>query len=273
MAATTTGDSASGNGSAPAPTSLHPNLAEACRAGSLESALGWAQRLAPSPRDPDNAAAAQNGEKPFAWFIDATDGDGRTAFHWAVAQRSFDLAQTLAQEPYGCDVATRDSNGTTTLLTAIMAQAPTPLVELILERGIAKHGAYRAAAEWVNATERSSGNAALHAAASRNQRDVAVRLLAAGADPLLRATATGQTALHKTIARNAVELAEDLIEHCRKEDPKTARRLVNAQDNNGDTALHHASAENNKEFGEVLLRHHADRAIRNKAGHEFWQVQ
>jgi 26S proteasome non-ATPase regulatory subunit 10 len=245
-------------------SSQHPSLAEACRASSLNDVLIHLQRLAPARGDPDIATKAQDPSRPHAWYIDAVDSEGRTAFHWAVALRSVQLAEQLLAEPFFANPATEDNNGTTTLLTAIAAQVPMPLVRVIVDAGA------RIDPNWINKAEHSSGNTALHSAASRAAKDIVRLLLEHGADPLITSR-MGLTPLHKAVPRGSIELAEELISHVRKTDLKNTKRFVNMQDANGDTALHHASAENNKEFGEMLLRNGADRVIKNKLGREFWQ--
>lgn len=224
----------------------------------------WAQRLAPARADPE--APAADAARPHGWFIDAVDGEGRTAFHWAVAQRSFALADTLAAAPYHASLATADANHTTTLASAVAAQAPLPLVERIVA------AAAPLGPEWINQADEAAGNTALHIAATRGNRDFVKLLLGAGANPLIQSK-LGQTALHKTVPRGASSVAEDLISHVRKTDLKNTKRFVNMQDLAGDTALHHASAENNREFGEMLLRNGADRVVKNKAGLEYWQIK
>jgi hypothetical protein len=237
------------------------SLAEACGTGRWDDVVVWMQRLAP-PRTASEVAAAAADNRPF-WFVNATDGEGRTAFHWAVAQRQLAIVNNLLSDAVGCNPATTDAEGCTRLLTAVSAQAPLAVVKSII--------AAAPDAAWINAQDGISGNTALHAAASRATKDVVSALLEAGANPLLQSR-LGQTALHKTIPRGATEVAEMLISHVRKTDLRNTKRFVNLQDENGDTALHHCSAENNREFGELLLRHGADRVIKNKAGLEFWQI-
>lgn len=51
-------------------------------------------------------------------FINWEDEDGRTAFHWSVGLRSWELAEQLMREPWLCRVVTRDKDGTTPLMSA-----------------------------------------------------------------------------------------------------------------------------------------------------------
>jgi ankyrin repeat protein len=245
---------------APPASSAPPtaSLAEACGRGNYDDVVAWMRRLAPARPDPEEPA-----DVSASGFSNSADAEGRTAFHWCVAQRQFNLAERLLTPPTSCMAATTDREGCTSLISAVSAQAPLSVVSSIISAS--------SGPEFINAQDGVSGNTALHAAASRGSKDVVLALLAAGANPLIQSR-NGQSALHKTIPRGATEVADTLISHVRKTDLKNTKKFVNLQDVNGDTALHHCSAENNRDFGEALLRNGADRIIKNKKGQEFWQI-
>ena len=65
-------------------------------------------------------------ERPHeAVAIDAVDGEGRTALHWAVSYRQWELAATLLSAPYYAVCNTVDAGGVTPLMTAISVASST----------------------------------------------------------------------------------------------------------------------------------------------------
>ena len=237
------------------------SLSEACGGGNIDEITGWTRRLSASPSTDETVQVADGAEH--AWHINARDAEGRTAFHWCVSLRMSEVAIALLERPFCCNPINLDAHGTTSLASAVSAQSPLD----VLRRILAHTGA---TPEFVNSAD-ASGNTPLLIASLRANREVVEMLLKAGANPL-HASALRLTALHKAAARGNMEVAEAIISFVRQTDPKSVKRFVNFQDSNGDTALHHAAAENNKEFGEMLLRNGADRTLKNKAGHEYWQV-
>ena len=285
-------------------TSAAFSLSEACRGGELAKVLEATTRYGPTTVDDDETNA------PPATTINATDGEGRTALHWAIGHKQPALATALLKE-HGASSATVDVGGLTPLMTACAVQAPVELVELLLaaapaptpltprtsaERirrsiadvadtlpstaaassapattdGPATAAATDATLKWVNRHD-EMGNSALALAASRGYKQAVRLLLAAGADPFSRNN-RGQSCLHRVVGRGDMSLVEEVISHVRKHHLKLTKRFVNAQDANGDTALHYAAMENNKELGETLLRNGADRDITNRQGKAFWQL-
>ena len=64
--------------------------------------------------------------------INATDGDGRTAFHWAVSMKRFDVANVLLLPPFHAKALTVDSDGTSTLSTACSVDCPSDLLNTLI---------------------------------------------------------------------------------------------------------------------------------------------
>ncbi|KAK7196979.1 Ankyrin repeats (many copies)/Ankyrin repeats (3 copies)/Ankyrin repeat [Novymonas esmeraldas] len=240
------------------------------------------------------------------------DNDGRTAFHWAIALKNFDLARTLMQEPYNSPVLTGDEEWNTPFATACSVGAPLDLLREVLDRSVAafaaqmKHteahpsdtiagtadgdatpaplhipglsrstdGTPASIAAAVIDAEDATGQTALLLAAGRGHTAIVRFLVEHGAD-LMRQNGRGQSALHRAVNRGNVELVEYLVstsEAVHAANKAVHRRWMDLQDVRGDSALFYASMDNNEELGRYLLRHGADRDLRNTAGKTFWEV-
>lgn len=229
------------------------HLSELCRNGSITDII---RKLTSECEDP---AVAVNWK----------DADGRTAFHWAIGLRCWDVARALMGEPYLCDVLSVDKDGCTPLMSACSVEAPDDITELLIER-YSKMTAVGAEAGPLDAVD-SAGNTAFLLAASKGNVSAIRKLLRAGSDAFSQ-NRRGQTALHRSVNRGLMDIVEELVSVSKGLDRKARIKFLNAQDVEGNTALHYASMENNQEIGQLLLRNGADRETRNKQGKAFYEL-
>jgi ankyrin repeat protein len=129
--------------------------------------------------------------------VNAAQGDGMTALHWAATLDEAELARMLLQAGANTRATTR-LGGYTPLHLAAQAGAGGALTAL-LEAGAD-----------VKATTASGATALMLAAKSGDAGNVA-KLLDAGADPNAKETAQGQTALMFAAASNSAEAARVLL--------------------------------------------------------------
>lgn len=233
------------------------HLSELCRSGSVEEIL---RKLTAESED---SSVAVNWQ----------DADGRTAFHWAIGLRCWDVAKSLMAEPIHCEVCTIDKDGCSPLMSACAVDAPDDIMVVLLEKyrgGSASDEAAAASSSLLDACD-SSGNTALMLAASKGNVLAIRRLLQAGCD-MFAQNRRGQTALHRSVSRGQMDVVEELMLLCKSLDRKIRNKFVNTQDVEGNSALHYASMENNQEMGQFLLRNGADRELRNKQGKTFYEL-
>lgn len=134
------------------------HLSELCRKTEVEPILHRLQHLVSvAPEDvtaneegaEDGAPTSSSSSPSSSPYLHGVwgyrDGDGRTAFHWAVALKNYELANTLMNAPYNAPVLTEDHDGVTPFATACMVGAPEPFIVAVLDRSI---DAYPAFAKW-----------------------------------------------------------------------------------------------------------------------------
>ena len=220
--------------------------------------------------------------------VNAPQGDGATALHWAAHRNDLDVATLLIEA--GADVNTANTLGATPLwLAAINGSAP--MVERLLESGAdpdvslkmgetplmtaARSGDLRTVElllEYgadVNAVERERGQTALMWAVAQKHADVTRLLIESDADVYARSDVWYQ--LENTAGntnpsgnfRMAHGGSTPLLFVARNGDVETARVLVEqGADPNaaeaGYTALHAAVLRGQVELAEALLDHGAD---------------
>jgi ankyrin repeat protein len=126
--------------------------------------------------------------------VNAAQGDGMTALHWAASNNDVDLAAMLIYAGGNLRAATR-INGYTPLLLAARA-GHTPIIRLLLERGADPNQASIA------------GTTPLMLAAASGNADAVGVLVDAGADVNAREASRGQTALMFAAAYNRVAAIE-----------------------------------------------------------------
>lgn len=208
------------------------------------------------PQEDDDAVPTSSG-------LDSVDSDGRTAFHWCLALKRFDLAAGLAAK--GAGVATTDSDGTTTLTTACSVEAPNEILSLIAARATSENNLWN--------TADSAGNTPLMYLASRgNVRGLKYVLSTIPPDAVIRfrpveraeeakrkqheafaakqATSTQPPATDSRVT----ELDDDETDNAtEKPIPGLAYCDVFVQNNRQQTAIHRAVSKGSQEFVEELI--------------------
>ncbi|KAH8845268.1 hypothetical protein MCOR27_009665 [Pyricularia oryzae] len=162
------------------------------------------------------------------------DDDGRLPIHWAVSSNQFEITNLLvAQKNFDPDV--QDGSGWTPLMIAVSIKDGEKLVDLLLGKGAD-----------VN-EKNNSGQTALHFAASKNNLDVARKLLDQKPPASARVRdRRGQYALHRAAAVGSTPMVNLLIGQ--------GKSPLNATDSDGQTALHHAIAEGHGDTAVALLK-------------------
>jgi ankyrin repeat protein len=160
--------------------------------------------LAAQTKDTRLADAAQNGDRAAARAllakkvdVNAPQGDGTTALHWAAFNDDRDLAKLLLAAGANVKAATRV--GAITPLFLASKNGSAPMIELLLKAG----------ADANSATE--TGTTALMMAASAGNPEALKALLTHGAKVNERDLAHGQTALIFAASLNRAEAIKVLI--------------------------------------------------------------
>ena len=166
--------------------------------------------------------------------VDAPQGDGATALHWAAHRDLRGLAELLIRA--GADVDAADDHGVTPLALASL-NASDGMVGLLLEA--------RADAN----LRTTSGVTPLMTAARVGHAGVVRRLLRAGADPAATEAVRGQTALMWAVAEGHTQAAAVLLEVGGGATTRSA---------NGFTPLLFAAQQGNVEVARLLLAAGAD---------------
>lgn len=166
-------------------------------------------------------------------LADRRDDDDRLPIHWAVSQGYLDIA-TLLSGVKSFDPDVQDGSGWTPLMIAVSLKDGDDLIELFLQKGAD-----------VNATN-FTGQTALHFTASKNNLDVARKLLAQKPPASARIKdKRGQYAIHRAAAVGSVPMVELLLK---------SRSPLNMTDIAGQTPLHHAVAEGHGDTAVALLK-------------------
>ena len=131
--------------------------------------------------------------------VNAAQGDGMTALHWAGERDDVEMAEVLIYGGALLEATTR-LGGFTPLLVASRAGS-TGVVETLLEAGADVHA------------RTSTGETALHYAAGTGRDDAVRALLARGADVNAVDSAKGQTPLMFAAAFNRADVIRTLVEH------------------------------------------------------------
>ena len=132
--------------------------------------------------------------------VNAPQGDGMTALHWAADRGSVDIARALLRAGAAVDPTTR--NGAYTPLHLAGRRGHAELLRLLLESG-SDHAA----------RTQSGAATALHLAAASGSAAAAVVLLEHGADPNVRESEWGQTPLIFATALGRVDVMKVLMAH------------------------------------------------------------
>ena len=150
--------------------------------------------------------AAQNGDQAQVRAllqqkvnVNATQGDGTTALHWAAFNDDLDLAKLLIDAGAKVNAATR--NGAITPLLMACRNGSAPMIELLLKSG----------ADVNSAT--LTGTTALMMAASSGSADAVKALVDHGANVNAKDFAHGQTALMFAASLNRADAIKMLMAH------------------------------------------------------------
>lgn len=131
--------------------------------------------------------------------VNATQGDGMSALHWAADRGDVELTRLLTYAGANLEAGTRI--GQYTPLHVAAARGNAGVIDVLL-----------AAGSNVDAVTTNSGAMPIHIAAGAGNTDAVRALLAAGADPNIRETAWGQTPLTFAAAANRVEIVRMLLD-------------------------------------------------------------
>jgi ankyrin repeat protein len=142
--------------------------------------------------------------------VNAAQGDGMTALHWAARQGEAPTIEMLVHAGANVRATTRLGGYTALLLASQMGQAPA--IELLIKAG----------ADAREAT--SNGATALMLASASGHVDAVKALLAAGADVNVKEPARQETALMFATAANRLDVMKALI--AAGADVKTATKVV-----------------------------------------------
>ncbi|TLD14893.1 hypothetical protein PspLS_10867 [Pyricularia sp. CBS 133598] len=181
------------------------------------------------------------------------DDDGRLPIHWAVSSNQFEITNLLvAQKNFDPDV--QDDSGWTPLMIAVSIKDGEKLVDLLLSKGADVNEKSEITNILPSHSHQTyiqgnynSGQTALHFAASKNNLDVARKLLDQKPPASARVRdRRGQYALHRAAAVGSTPMVNLLIGQ--------GKSPLNATDSDGQTALHHAIAEGHGDTAVALLK-------------------
>ncbi|RDL42024.1 putative proteasome regulatory particle subunit protein [Venustampulla echinocandica] len=166
-------------------------------------------------------------------LADLKDEDERLPIHWAISNGHLDIAVLLsAGKNFDPDV--QDGSGWTPLMIAVSLKEGDALVDLLLRKGAD-----------INATN-FTGQSALHFIASKNNLDLARKLLDAKPPASVRVRdKRGQYPIHRAAAVGSVPMVELFVKN---------KSPLNATDVAGQTPLHHAIAEGHGDAAVALLK-------------------
>jgi ankyrin repeat protein len=196
------------------------------------AASGGSLRLVDAVKQQDSAAVRAMIEKHAE--VNAAQGDGATALHWAVQWNDRDTTGMLLRA--GAHANAADDEGVTPLSLACLNANPGIVADLL------KAGANP------NAT-RVNGETPLMTAALTGNLEVVQLLLAAGAQANAKESSRGQTALMRAVAANHPAIVNALF---------AGGADVKARSTNRFTALLFAAQQGNAECARLLLNAGAD---------------
>ncbi|KAI9738600.1 MAG: hypothetical protein M1834_008104 [Cirrosporium novae-zelandiae] len=195
--------------------------------------------------DPDRQAkfaiheAAREGrEQAVESFLNANprlanlrDDDDRLPIHWAVSYNHLPVVELLvASKLFDPDV--QDASGWTPLMISANLKDADEIFDLLLRK------------EADINMKNYNGQTALHFCASKNNLDIARKLIAQNASARIK-DKRGQLPLHRAAAIGSVPMVQLLVNN---------KSPLNATDISGQTALHHAISEGHGDTALLLLK-------------------
>jgi len=174
------------------------------------------------------------------------DDDERLPIHWAVSYGHLDIAVLLsAGKNFDPDV--QDGSGWTPLMIAVSLKDGEQLVDLFLRKEADPNA------------KNFSGQTAFHFTASKNNLDIARRLLDNKPPASVRVKdKRGQYPIHRAAAVGSVPMVELLLKN---------KSPINPADAAGQTPLHHAIAEGHGDTAVALLKAGAETDKKDSDGH------
>ncbi|GET87822.1 hypothetical protein, conserved [Leishmania tarentolae] len=264
------------------------HLSELCRDSDIDVIIARLRQVAPlepapasssfeEAADDDTTPATGHSDHHGLWSYQ--DNDGRTAFHWAIALKNFDLARKLMQAPYNSPVLTEDEEWSTPFATACSVGAPLDLLKEILDRSVAEFSAHmkqREAQQNLTSEEQNSSSASPTEPAQGSNDGKPAMFLPnmPGISQPVDATpasitevladaedATGQTPLLLAVGRGHLGIARFLLEN--------GANLMH-QNHRGQSCLHRAVNRGNVELVDLLVSTSEKNNMANKAAHRAW---
>nr|UCK81625.1 26S proteasome non-ATPase regulatory subunit 10 [Arenicola marina] len=175
-----------------------------------------------------------------AQLASACDQSGRSPIHWAASRGHAAVVDFLLTQ-HSVNVDQRDESNWTPLLISVSA-GKEDIVRNLINRGAQ-----------INAVN-STGQCALHYAASKDRYQIAELLLERGADAIV-ADCVSTTPLHRAAAKGNVKMTKLLLSY--NADP-------NYQDVEGNTPLHVACEDSELEVAKLLVESGGSLTQRNK---------
>ncbi|KAL9600126.1 MAG: hypothetical protein Q9219_003382 [cf. Caloplaca sp. 3 TL-2023] len=172
------------------------------------------------------------------------DDDERLPIHWALSNNHQAIVELfIARKDFDPDV--QDGSGWTPLMIASSLKEGDALVDLLLNKDAD-----------VNA-KNHNGQTALHFCASKNNLDIARKLISRKASARVK-DKREQLPLHRAAAVGSVPMVNLLLQN---------KSPLNATDISGYTALHHAISEGHGDTALVLLKSGAETDKQDVDGH------
>ncbi|KAH0545006.1 hypothetical protein FGG08_000932 [Glutinoglossum americanum] len=204
-----------------------------------------------------NASSPQIRYRANPQLAGLRDGDDRLPIHWAVSYNHRPVVELLVQRK-NFDPDVQDGSGWTPLMIASSLKEGDDLVDLLLRReaDVNCKSAVNPLRPVIYPSIDPPIQTALHFCASKNNIDVARKLLAHKASARIR-DKRSQLPIHRAAAIGSVPMVKLLIEN---------NSPLNAADISGLTPLHHAISEGHGDTALLLLKAGAETDVRDREG-------
>ncbi|KAK7920069.1 hypothetical protein PG985_008091 [Apiospora marii] len=167
--------------------------------------------------------------------VNAQDGLGRTALHWAAAMDRTEWAEYIMKQP-GADVVRKETDGKTPLHEAVIS-GHKHMVELLLQDQRIRDNID---------TRDNMGRTAMHWAADHGREKMVPLLTARGAN-LLAADMSSHTALHRAVRSQCKDVMGQLVSSLTDDEKKKAMASAIEQEH-----LDVAGAMYSKDWGTII---------------------